>query len=159
MKSAKNYMFLLKNRKYLSTAGGFASRPPPLEQAFEILHPPPRNFWLATPLHSGKTFLNRFDHNKVREVVRQRCIGFGLLFLKNFIYGFARSGPTFTLPTYPLYVGLSPILMWVCCCELDVIITFSNHDIKNLIVMQKAHSNKPTSMWAYSSHKLDMWTG
>ena len=27
---------------------------------------------------------------------------------------------------------------------LDVTITFLNYDIKNLIVMQKVHSNKPT---------------
>ena len=37
--------------------------------------------------------------------------------------------------------------MWACCCGLDVIITFFNYDIKNLIVMQKAYSNKPTLMW------------
>ena len=34
--------------------------------------------------------------------------------------------------------------MWTRCCGLDVIITFLNYGIKNLIVIQKAHSNKPT---------------
>ena len=42
--------------------------------------------------------------------------------------------------------------MWACCCGLDVITTFSNYDIKNLIVMRKAHSNKPTSICGLKAH-------
>ena len=44
---------------------------------------------------------------------------------------------TSTQSTCPIYVR-------ACCCGLDVIITFLIYDIKNLIVMQKAQSNKPT---------------
>ena len=40
-----------------------------------------------------------------------------------------------TLSTCPMYVGFRP----TCCRGLDVIITCLNYDMKNLIVMQKAH--------------------
>ena len=49
-----------------------------------------------------------------------------------------------TLSTCLIYVSFKPTLMVTCCSGLDVIITFLNYDIKNLIVMQKVHSNKPT---------------
>ena len=49
-----------------------------------------------------------------------------------------------TLSTSPIYVAFKPRLMWDCCCGLDVTTTLLNYDIKNLIVMQKAHSHKPT---------------
>ena len=45
--------------------------------------------------------------------------------------------------TCPMYVGFKPTLMWACCCGLDVIIILLNYAIKNVTVMQKAHSNKP----------------
>ena len=51
---------------------------------------------------------------------------------------------TNSLSTCPIYVGFWPTFIWACCCGLDVIVTFLNYDIKNLIVMQKTHSNKPT---------------
>ena len=49
---------------------------------------------------------------------------------------------TDSLSTCPFYVEFWPT--GSCCCGLDVMITFLNYDIKNLIVVQKTHNNKPT---------------
>ena len=56
---------------------------------------------------------------------------------------------TLTLSTCPIYVGFKPTLMWACCCGLDIIITFLNYDIKNLIVnpQQQAHMNWTCGRW------------
>ena len=53
---------------------------------------------------------------------------------------------TLSLSTCPIYVGFWPTFIWACWCQLDVIITFLNHDIKKVIVMQKAHNNKPINV-------------
>ena len=63
--------------------------------------------------------------------------------MARFMLGHGVPQVLFSLFKCAIYVGFWPTFIWACCCGLNVIITFLNYDIKNLIVMQKAHSNKP----------------